>query len=306
MRRIARKILQILDGTPAVYGKQERGQSLVEMAFITPLILVLIAGIVEIGWLANNYLTLQEVTKVGARRGTVLTGDLSPLNWDNRGSSLPPSQTGGNTIDSDDASLTGQALIDAQNRRANVRICGQLELVPGFYNIILCTMLDSMEPLIIRFQDDLPVGETAVDDIAISVFAVQTVHNATVTGVPFGTGGNLDVTTNGEVDFDAAPAYVDNDNFEDNTWVSVVVGRYPTNANECNVDENSDLINPPVERDPFDYINDQELTSVPFTVPTGIVSIPLELARQEGAVWVPSGGDGTNPADEYGYGFRER
>jgi len=306
MRRIARKILQILDGTPAVYGKQERGQSLVEMAFITPLILVLIAGIVEIGWLTNNYLTLQEVTKVGARRGTVLTGDLSPLNWDNRGSSLPPGQTGGSSIDSGDASLVDPALTEAQNRRANVRRCDQLDLVPGFYNIILCTMLDSMEPLTIRFQDSLPPGEIAVDDIAISVFAIQTVHNAPVTGVPFGTGGNIDPATNGDVDFDSFTPYVDNDNFEDNTWDSVVVGRYPINANECNVDVDSNLINPPVERDPFDYVNDRNLTTRVFTLPTGTVTIPLELARQEGAVWVPSGGDGANPADVYGYTFRER
>ena len=39
MRELVRKILQILDGTPAVYGKKQRGQSIVEMTIITPLLI---------------------------------------------------------------------------------------------------------------------------------------------------------------------------------------------------------------------------------------------------------------------------
>jgi len=58
------KIIQLLDGTPAVYGKRQSGQSVVELALITPILIILLAGLVEIGWFANNYLNLLDVTRL--------------------------------------------------------------------------------------------------------------------------------------------------------------------------------------------------------------------------------------------------
>src|SRR5690242_13535329 len=92
MQSVPKKILQILDGTPAVYGHYSRGQSLVELALVTPLLIILLMGLAEIGWFANNYLILLETTRVGARYGAVQTGDTSPLLWPNEASLLPALQ----------------------------------------------------------------------------------------------------------------------------------------------------------------------------------------------------------------------
>src|SRR5215216_4589210 len=89
MRTLLVKIIQLLDGTPAVYGKRQSGQSVVELALITPILIILLAGLVEIGWFANNYLNLLDVTRAGARRGAVLQDQKSPLFWDNKHSYVP-------------------------------------------------------------------------------------------------------------------------------------------------------------------------------------------------------------------------
>ena len=121
MRKIFQKILQILDGTPTVYGESQKGQSIVEMTVITPLLIILIIGIIEIGWLANNYLTLQEVAKVGARRATVLPADLGPLAWERdsalrNASYLPSLFTDGITVDPNGSTYPTVEEQDAWNR----------------------------------------------------------------------------------------------------------------------------------------------------------------------------------------------
>jgi len=73
MRAILRKILAILDGTPT--GR--RGQSLVELTLTLPILMVMILGLTEIGWYANNYLTLLDVVREAGRFGA--TRD--PLSW---------------------------------------------------------------------------------------------------------------------------------------------------------------------------------------------------------------------------------
>src|SRR5690349_11950270 len=93
MQSVPKKIFQILDGTPAVYGQYSRGQSLAELALVTPILIVLLMGLAEIGWFANNYLILLETTRVGARYGAVQTGDTAPTSWDNAVSLLPDLQS---------------------------------------------------------------------------------------------------------------------------------------------------------------------------------------------------------------------
>jgi hypothetical protein len=47
--------------------RKERGQSMVEMALALPILLLLLAGAVEVGWYYNTYLTLVDATREGAR-----------------------------------------------------------------------------------------------------------------------------------------------------------------------------------------------------------------------------------------------
>ena len=51
-------------------GRSRQGQSLVELVFTLPLLLLLLAGLVEIGWYANNYLILLDATREAGRYGS--------------------------------------------------------------------------------------------------------------------------------------------------------------------------------------------------------------------------------------------
>ena len=51
--------------------RSEDGQGVVEFAFVLPLLLALVLGICEFGILFNNYVTLTDATRVGARKATV-------------------------------------------------------------------------------------------------------------------------------------------------------------------------------------------------------------------------------------------
>ncbi|MEW6242693.1 MAG: TadE family protein [Bacillota bacterium] len=47
----------------------DKGQALVEMAFVLPILILLLLGIFEFGRAFNAYLTLQHSTREGVRRG---------------------------------------------------------------------------------------------------------------------------------------------------------------------------------------------------------------------------------------------
>lgn len=53
----------------------ERGQAVVEMALITPILLMLLLGIVEFARLYNAYLTIDHATRAGVRIGTLGASD---------------------------------------------------------------------------------------------------------------------------------------------------------------------------------------------------------------------------------------
>lgn len=249
MQSILRTLTRILDGTPShIRHSRQKGQSLAEMALVTPLLFIMIVGIVEIGWFANNYLTLLEVTRIGARTGTVLTGVLSPLEWDNTGS-----------LHTDVLRAMGVVEFDGSGVRDNrydvseqMRDCEDGRST-GFYKRIACYMEESLEPLTIKTGPFEVVDRNGnvtevpyVDDIIISAFSLQAVNNddpADWVDDP--------VIYSRTIDFDTTDAI---GNFPQGPSV-IVVGRYPTNANECNM---WDVSGTPVRRDgrfPFDFYN---------------------------------------------------
>src|SRR5688572_12715214 len=69
MRRPVKSILAVLDGQP-VGG---RGQSMVELALTIPIFVVMIVGLAEIGWFANNYLIMSDVVRSAGRYGSIRT-----------------------------------------------------------------------------------------------------------------------------------------------------------------------------------------------------------------------------------------
>jgi hypothetical protein len=214
-----KRIVQILDGTPADYGKPQSGQSLVELALITPILIVLIMGLAEIGWFANNYLILLEVSRVGARNGTVLSGELDPLNWNY------------------DASIHYDIELPVVGNTApyNFRNCAQVSAYPGFYNFLTCLMERSLAPLELRqgICDPSTTPPTPCqDDMVVSVFSLQALDNTSINvknPVPGAPSGNN----------------------------MVVVGRWPHNANECGYNA-AGAVSPQEPRDPFDFSSNQD------------------------------------------------
>jgi Flp pilus assembly protein TadG len=51
--------------------KKERGQTMVELAFVLPIFAVLLFGIVQFGLAFNNYVTLTDAVRAGARKAAV-------------------------------------------------------------------------------------------------------------------------------------------------------------------------------------------------------------------------------------------
>ncbi len=51
--------------------RRERGQTLVEFAIVLPLLALLLFGIVQLGIVFNNYVTLTDATRAGARKAAV-------------------------------------------------------------------------------------------------------------------------------------------------------------------------------------------------------------------------------------------
>ncbi len=270
MHRTSQRVLRILDGSPGALGGYQRGQSLVELLLITPLLIIMVAGIIEIGWYANHVLILLEVSRVGARQATLFTGENGYQSWNNAGSIHPIAYkftNGFNTASTsmDDFPGTTGALYAIGSpagvppiESANARDCSKSG--QGFYSSVACTMINSLDPLTMKGRS--PTSSDIIakrirqdygtptliglenqggrlwftykytelypypDDIVVSVFSLQAINNVANRDDP---ALNLksDPTT-------YARSYNFGARFPRGYQV-VVVGRYPTNANECNV-----------------------------------------------------------------------
>jgi Flp pilus assembly protein TadG len=56
----------------------ERGQAMVEFAIIVPILLVVLLGIMQLGVVYNNWVTLTDAARAGARKGAVCRNGCSP------------------------------------------------------------------------------------------------------------------------------------------------------------------------------------------------------------------------------------
>jgi Flp pilus assembly protein TadG len=57
--------------TRATTFRREDGQSMVEFALLLPILLIVALGIMQFGIIYNNYITLTDATRVGARQAAV-------------------------------------------------------------------------------------------------------------------------------------------------------------------------------------------------------------------------------------------
>jgi Flp pilus assembly protein TadG len=58
--------------------RDERGQTMVEFALVVPILCVLLFGIFQFGALYNDYVTLTDATRVGARKAAVSKYEANP------------------------------------------------------------------------------------------------------------------------------------------------------------------------------------------------------------------------------------
>jgi Flp pilus assembly protein TadG len=56
---------------PATHFRREDGQAMTELALVLPIFAVLLLAIVQFGIVFNNYLTLTDATRAGARKAAV-------------------------------------------------------------------------------------------------------------------------------------------------------------------------------------------------------------------------------------------
>jgi len=313
--QLLKAVLRILDGAPRRYDQGQRGQSLVELAFITPLLIIMVVGIVEIGWYANHYLILLEVTRVGARAGAVVPPDLVPLMWTEQ-ASIHPVVYRDVLNNADVKTLLARPNLIVPPETLLFRDCDSGRR--GFYNYIACTMLNSMAPLTMRGRDADSTQNVAKevydrfgnltrlvpfpDDIIISVFSVQVVNNANPASVIFPSppaAGAVNYAQkygeykqkyeqkarvfNVTYDFEANVA---TQGLYPKGFSAIVVGRYPESANECNFYlTSSNTWATDTSGDPFDYIRDNTFNRRADNVGIELDSLDTLPEAQRGFVW---------------------
>ena len=58
--------------------REQKGQTMVEFALVVPILCVVLFGILQFGALYNDYVTLTDATRVGARKAAGSTYDANP------------------------------------------------------------------------------------------------------------------------------------------------------------------------------------------------------------------------------------
>jgi hypothetical protein len=214
MRRTVQKILDVLDGKPAVrttrsgqlpdaapptaqHGSFQhrphqrrpflRGQSLVEMTITFPILIMMIVSTAEIGFLANNYLTLMDVVREGARRS--VTQQVTTFPVGGMVSNDPATRTDGarnyQRLDCEQPTaadpvapffnLTG-ANIDTPRGPAGLNYFNPgTDVKLGFYDRVMCEAINNMQPLVFDDPADDAGLNVSRDDLVISVVSYVTV-----------------------------------------------------------------------------------------------------------------------------------
>jgi hypothetical protein len=151
---------------------QARGQSLVEMTLILPLLLMMLSGLVEFGFALNQYINLVEAGREGARYGT----DGDPNEADHLANSLPDDDPAFNpAIWFKDANGRYPRCdgVDA-NSDGDFDDPGDLPPTRDYYEQVACVVLQAADPITL---------DPAKDDVVISVYRV---YSDTVTNINYG------------------------------------------------------------------------------------------------------------------------
>lgn len=240
-----RRLIDILDGKPTV-GK---GQSLVEIALTMPVMLMLLLGLIEVGFMAGAYLTMLDGVREAARQGTTLNTTF----WNDADTrrfhrmDCDTSDVTFNLSDEDTPNQNrrvprNQAILGAPPYNYTVGSDGGF----GFFDAVACRVIFSISPML--FEDDqvwpgdgtvAPSSERArlftKNDIVVSAFSFTTIDFSDPAFEP---------SKIGTIVRDLPP--------ERGGRYIMVTGRYPLSNRFCVTDES------PIRgdnRDPFDFMH---------------------------------------------------
>lgn len=112
------------------FFRKENGQAMVELAITLPILLLLLCGILDFGWVYSNKLILANSSREGARAAVVTeAGDIVQVVGDKVRASVPSSMRDGLTVDvsllSGDANVTVQSTISTLTPVGDVFFGGQ-------------------------------------------------------------------------------------------------------------------------------------------------------------------------------------
>jgi hypothetical protein len=269
MKVTVQKVTQLLDGQPTM----KKGQSLVEMALISPLLILMVLGLVEIGFLANYYMVLLDAVRTGGRAAV----NLDPLSfpaWDTANNDgarnqqrmdcdkdteymvLLPGTAGTNahgarqfynvvTNPSDPFSGAASGFKDAPRGGSVPGAYNGGDGAFGFFDEIACQVTLNMQSAI--FNDD---DATSKDDIVVSAISYARIDyknsdGSWKFGAPY-TGTGSSYTT--------GPAT------RSDTWVTVT-GRYPLENRFCGYSDVGSTWKSGDIRDPFNYKTSDKIAS---------------------------------------------
>ncbi len=235
MRQALRKVVNVLDGRPAGV----RGQSLVEMAFTFPLLILMVLSLVEVGFVANNYLILMDAVRAAGRDAVNLDvtawKDSDTRNQNRMDCDIPEKGNAhsatfymfGNQPSPNDQRVMPPAGPGPRGQHLPFYTVGP-EGPFGFFDEVACQVVRGMTPLLLNDGDNTQ----SKDDVVVSAISYKMVD---YTGSAPGN----------------AAKYAAGPGAHGNTWITVT-GRWPLANRYCGTYSGGVAVSGD-ERDPFDW-----------------------------------------------------
>ena len=115
--------------------KNERGVALLEFALVAPILILLVLGILEFGWLFNGWITINGAAREGARIATVLR--VFENNYTGEGGLwqdyIEAAVKEHATPLFSEADVSATAVLTNNGSRIEVRVNGTMQPLVGFY-----------------------------------------------------------------------------------------------------------------------------------------------------------------------------
>jgi hypothetical protein len=164
----------------------QRGQSLLELALTLPMVLLLLAGLVEVGFFINEYIDVIDATREAARFGTNLVYT-DTFTYDNPADDSGPDDDGDGFVDGDQGYCTGSN--DPQQ-------------TTHFYYVVACLARDNLSRveglnLELKGAHKGVACADCADDIVISLFSFDRSSPTALVRIPDSDGWSFTLANGG-------------------------------------------------------------------------------------------------------------